>query len=150
MSENSGVHRRGERLVGVALALIGAFALWNTQHLRILAGAEIGAGALPRLTALLLLCAGLALAWRARGALSQRTPVPVRGMVVLVAASVFFAASLHTLGFVLAVFGAAIIAGWATRESLLAGRIVCAAVIAAFASFLFFYLLKIPAPLWPW
>jgi putative tricarboxylic transport membrane protein len=145
-----------EQVVGGAvIALVSVIALVATRDLESGTFAEIGPGLIPRILALLLLILGVAVS--ATGFLSKDrgdddafwrwSP---RGIVFILGAVVSFGLTVRSLGLFLAAPLAILVAGWASREIKWLELMIFAAVLTAFCSVLFRFLLNLPIPLAPW
>jgi len=78
-------------------------------------------------------------------------PVPWRGMLLLVAALIFFGTTVRGLGLGPALFVAAFLAALASRRNGLGGALLLAAGLAAFGVLVFIYALRLPYPvIGPW
>lgn len=136
---------------GVMLAGFGMFVLWQARHLEGFQSTSLGAGALPRAAAVLLIALGCLIAFR--GFLRKQTVAaeqyPLRALVWLSAAVLFFAFAIRPAGLVLTSFGTICIAAFATSEVRWRQCVCIALVAAAGCAGLFVFLLKLPMALWP-
>jgi putative tricarboxylic transport membrane protein len=149
-------HRRGiirnpqDFYGGLALIGLALFAFWAGSDLPGMRGFAFGPGTAPRLFAGLLAATGAAVAvigFFFDGPGIER--YAIRGPVFVIAAILFFAASIRPLGLVITSFVTIVIAAAATKEVRWIETIIWAAVLTAFCAFLFPYALNLPLQLWP-
>jgi hypothetical protein len=113
-------------------------------------GFAFGPGTAPRLFAMLLGVTGAAVAifgFLTEGSTLER--YKVRGPLFVVAAILFFAGSIRSVGLVITSFVTIIIAAAATKDVRWIETIIWAAILTAFCAFLFPYALNLPLQLWP-
>jgi len=135
---------------GLALVALALFALWASSDLPGMRGFAFGPGTAPRLFAVLLGVTGGAVALL--GLVIEGPGLEkyaVRGPVFVVAAILFFAASIRPLGLVIATFFTAMISAGAAKDTRWIETIVVMAFLTAFCAFLFPYALNLPLSLWP-
>jgi putative tricarboxylic transport membrane protein len=149
-------HRRGiirnpqDFYGGLALIGLALFAFWAGSDLPGMRGFAFGPGTAPRLFAGLLAATGAAVAiigFFFDGPGVER--YAIRGPVFVIAAILFFAASIRPLGLVITSFVTIVIAATATKEVRWIETVIWAAVLTAFCAFLFPYALNLPLQLWP-
>jgi putative tricarboxylic transport membrane protein len=138
-----------ELAAGLSLIALGAAALWSSADLEMGTLVEIGAGMLPRATALLMVLAGLGFAvlsfLRDGEALERWT---LRGPLFLVLGLVGFALTIRTVGLVLAGPLVVLIGGAGSPEARVKELAVLAVLGTLFCIGLFHYVLTLPIPIW--
>jgi putative tricarboxylic transport membrane protein len=135
---------------GLALVGLAVFALWASSDLGGMQGFKFGPGTAPRMFAVLLGLTGAGVA--AIGAFSEGAPLEryaIRGPVFVVAAILFFAASIRPLGLVITSFVTIVVSAAATKDVKWIETVIWAAILTAFCAFLFPYALNLPLQLWP-
>jgi putative tricarboxylic transport membrane protein len=135
---------------GLALVALALFALWASDDLPGMRGFAFGPGTAPRLFAVLLGTTGAAVALLGLVFDGPRLEkFAVRGPVFVVAAILFFAATIRPLGLVIATFFTAAISAGAAKDVRWIETIIVAIVLTVFCAFLFPYALNLPLALWP-
>jgi putative tricarboxylic transport membrane protein len=135
----------GLTLIGVAL-----FALWAADDLSGMRGFAFGPGTAPRLFAVLLGLAGAAVA--IIGLVTDGPKVErfrIRGPVLVIASTLFFAATVRPLGLVIASFFSILICAAAADDVKWWESLIWAVILTTFCSLLFSYALGLPLQLWP-
>jgi putative tricarboxylic transport membrane protein len=135
---------------GLTLVAFALFALWASEDLTGMRGFAFGPGTAPRLFAVLLALAGAAVA--AIGLVTDGPKVErfrIRGPVLVIAATLFFAAAVRPLGLVIASFFSILICAAAADDVKWWESLIWAVILTAFCSFLFSYALGLPLQLWP-
>ncbi len=137
-----------DRRAGLALALLAAAVLWSARSFPSVPGQKLGAGFLPMLVGVGLLCCGLALMWRSRGVVADagaRLPEQSAGAFATIAVIALYVLAADRVGFLIVAPIALVIAfkalrvGW--RPSLLWA--VGGTLVVHFA---FYKLLRVPLP----
>ena len=141
-----------DRRVGLALALLAAAVLWSARSFPSVPGQKLGAGFLPMLVGVGLLCCGLALMWRSRGVvadadarLPERLPEQSAGAFATIAVIALYVLAADRVGFLIVAPIGLVIAfkalrvGW--QPSLLWA--VGGTLVVHFA---FYKLLRVPLP----
>ena len=97
-----------DRRVGLALALLAAAVLWSARSFPSVPGQKLGAGFLPMLVGVGLLCCGLALMWRSRGVvadadarLPERLPEQSAGAFATIAVIALYVLAADRVGFLI-------------------------------------------------
>ena len=135
---------------GLALIAFALFALWASSNLPGMRGFAFGPGTAPRMFAVLLAALGAMVAligFFIDGPKMER--YAVRGPLFVIAAILFFAASIRPMGLVITSFVTIMIGSAATKEVRWIEAVIWAAVLTTFCAFLFFYALNLPLQLWP-
>jgi hypothetical protein len=132
----------------VALALLGLYA---TFSLNLGTASDMGPGYVPRALQWIILASGIG--FIVKGMLAGFNPMPGfawRPLLSILAAVAVFALCFQSLGLIVAVVAAILIAGLAQRPVQLHVLLPFGAVVAAFSAFLFVRALGLPLKLWPW
>jgi putative tricarboxylic transport membrane protein len=135
---------------GLVLILFAAFALWASSDLTGTRGFQFGPGTAPRMFASLLGLMGfviMLIGYFTQGPVLQR--YAVRGPFFVIAAVLFFAASIRPLGLVITSFTTIMIAASASSEVRWRESVIWAAALTLFCSLLFKKALGLPLQLWP-
>jgi putative tricarboxylic transport membrane protein len=135
---------------GLVLILFAGFALWASSDLTGIRGFQFGPGTAPRMFASLLGIMGLIImliGFFTDGPVLQR--YAVRGPFFVIAAVLFFAASIRPLGLVITSFTTIMIAAAASDEVRWKESIIWAAALTLFCSLLFKQALGLPLQFWP-
>jgi putative tricarboxylic transport membrane protein len=135
---------------GMSLILLALTAFVASNELPGMRGFAFGPGTAPRLFAMVL--ALLALAVVISGVMSkgpQITAFNLRGLVFIIASILVFAATIRTLGLVIASFTCMVVCAAADGEVKWRETVVWAAILTAFCALLFPYGLNLPFQLWP-
>jgi putative tricarboxylic transport membrane protein len=135
---------------GLVLILFAGFALWASSDLTGIRGFQFGPGTAPRMFASLLGIMGfiiMLIGFFTDGPVLQR--YAVRGPFFVIAAVLFFAASIRPLGLVITSFTTIMIAAAASDEVRWKESIIWAAALTLFCSLLFKQALGLPLQFWP-
>lgn len=135
---------------GMALILLSLTALVASNELAGMRGIAFGPGTAPRLFAFAL--AVLSLVVVASGLMARGphvTPFKVRGIVFILGAILVFAATIRTLGLVIASFACIVVCAAAAEDVRWRETVIWAAILTAFCALLFPYGLNLPFQLWP-
>jgi putative tricarboxylic transport membrane protein len=135
---------------GMSLILLALTAFVASNDLPGMRGFAFGPGTAPRLFAMVL--ALLALAVVVSGVMTkgpQITGFNIRGLVFIIASILVFAATIRTLGLVIASFSCMVVCAVADEEVKWRETVIWAAVLTAFCAVLFPYGLNLPFQLWP-
>jgi putative tricarboxylic transport membrane protein len=135
---------------GMGLILLSLIAFVASNDLPGMRGFAFGPGTAPRLFAFSL--AALSLAVVVMGLLTPGpyvTKYKVRGVVFIIGAILTFAATIRSLGLVIAAFATIVICAAAAEDVKWKETVVWAVILTAFCSFLFPYGLNLPFQLWP-
>jgi hypothetical protein len=115
---------------------------------------RMGPGYFPLVLAGLMALLGLAIVAKgvtAAAAEGEIGPVPWRGVVLILAALVYFGAGIRGLGLVPSLFGAALLSALASRRNGPAGALVIALALTLLCVLIFHYGLGLAVPLFgPW
>lgn len=133
-------------LVFISLGLF--FALQAIVNLRMGTAASMGPGYFPTALGGILVALGVGIALS--GLNRPRNPlgtVPWRGLSLVVASILFFALTVHGLGFAPALVGTGFLAAMSSGKLSWLPALVVAVAIAAFGSLVFVYGIKLPYPL---
>ena len=148
--------RRVDTWAGVLCIAIGLAVLWEANRYSIGTLGEMGPGFYPAVLGILLAVTG-ALITLAGSDIVEDDPLHAtpmrpewRGRLCIVAAIIFFIATVERLGMVLGTFGCVLIAALGDRSTGWRGGLLLACGIAAFGAVLFHVLLGVSLPLWPW
>ena len=135
---------------GVALMVIGLFALWASSDLQGMHGFSFGAGTAPRMFAVLLLLLGAGVALM--GFLTDGPHVATyhwRGPLFVSLSILSFAATIRPLGLVVSAFASFMIAALGTPETRWKETIIVGICLTIGCSLLFPYALGLPLQLFP-
>ena len=135
---------------GMGLILLALVAFVASNDLPGMRGFAFGPGTAPRLFAFTL--AALSVVVVAFGVLTPGpyvTKYKIRGVVFIIGAILTFAATIRSLGLVIATFATIVICAAAADDVKWRETLLWAAVLTAFCSFLFPYGLNLPFQLWP-
>ena len=135
---------------GVVLLAVALFALWAGSDLQGMRGFSFGAGTAPRMFGGLLvaLSAGIALT----GLLTNGPAMAHyswRGPLFVVAAIVFFALSIRSLGLIVTAFTSFMIAAAGSHETRWLEAVIVGACLTVGCAILFPYVLGLPMPMYP-
>ena len=135
---------------GVILMALALFALWASSDLQGMRGFSFGAGTAPRMFGGLLvaLSAGIALT----GLLTDGPAMAHyswRGPLFVVAAILFFALSIRSLGLVVTAFASFMIAATGSNETRWLEAAIVGACLTLGCAILFPYVLGLPMPMFP-
>ncbi|PDT86958.1 tripartite tricarboxylate transporter TctB [Bradyrhizobium sp. Y36] len=135
---------------GVILMALALFALWASSDLQGMRGFSFGAGTAPRMFGGLLvaLSAGIALT----GLLSDGPAMAHyawRGPLFVMAAILFFALSIRSLGLVVTAFASFMIAATGSNETRWLEAAIVGACLTIGCAILFPYVLGLPMPMFP-
>jgi hypothetical protein len=136
---------------GVFLLGLGLFGFYATRNLSIGTASDMGPGYVPRALEWVILAFGIGFV--AKGLLAAFKPMPAfawRPLLTILAAVAVFALCFQSLGLIVAVIGAILVAGLAQRPIQPHVLLPFGAAVAAFAALLFVWGLKLPLKLWPW
>lgn len=131
---------------GLLFIAIGAFFAGNALlDLRMGSTLNMGPGYFPTVLGGLLVLLGLAIGASGIGKPSEGFGnISVRGVVLVMAAIVFFGATVRGLGFVPALFVSVMFAALSSREMTLRLALVLAVTLTAFSTLVFIYALGLP------
>jgi hypothetical protein len=136
---------------GLFLAALALFGLYATFGLSIGTASDMGPGYVPRALEWAVLASGIGFV--VKGLLARYTPMPSfawRPLLAILAAVAVFALTFQSLGLIIAVIAAIVIAGLAQRPIRPHVLLPFGAVVAAFSALLFVWGLGLPLKLWPW
>ena len=115
---------------------------------------RMGPGYFPTVLSVLMIALGLAitvLALRCPAGEGGSTPLPWRGLLLIIGGAVFFGFAVRGLGLAPVVLGVVLASAWASRYAALRSSLSLSAGLAVFCTFLFIQLLGLPLPLTgPW
>jgi hypothetical protein len=132
----------------VALALFGFYA---TRRLSIGTASDMGPGYVPRVLEWAILASGIG--YVIKGLQVGYVPMPSfawRPLLTILAAVAVFALCFQSMGLIIAVMAAILIAGLAQSPIKLPVLLPFGALVAAFSALLFVRALGLPLKLWPW
>jgi putative tricarboxylic transport membrane protein len=135
---------------GMSLILLALTAFVASNDLPGMRGFAFGPGTAPRLFAFTLLV--LTLLVVISGVIQkgpQVTAFKVRSLVFIIGSILVFAATIRTLGLVIASFATIVVCAGATEEVKWRETVIWAALLTAFCALLFPYGLNLPFQLWP-
>jgi putative tricarboxylic transport membrane protein len=141
--------QRVDRSVGLVLTLLALLVLFSASQFPDVPGQKIGAGFLPLLVGVGLLCCGVALVWRSRRQLAppeaQRATEQVRPALVVAGAMVLYGLAADSLGFLLV---APVVLLMVFRALQVSWRVsLLSALVGTLVVHLVFYkLLRVPLP----
>lgn len=146
---SSGIQDKSDVPTGVLLILTAGFFGWQTMGLNIGSALRMGPGYYPMVLCGLLFLLGLVILLKGlRGQPSaEEEPSGTtawRGMLFILPAPIFFGLTVRGLGFVPAVFCAALIAAFASRRMKPQYALALAAGVTVFATLVFSYGLGLP------
>ena len=135
---------------GMALILLSLIAFVASNDLPGMRGFAFGPGTAPRLFAFAL--ALLSLVVVVMGLMTTGpyvTKYKIRGVIFITGSILTFAATIRSLGLVIASFATIVICAAAAEDVRWRETVLWAAILTAFCSFLFPYGLNLPFQLWP-
>jgi putative tricarboxylic transport membrane protein len=135
---------------GMSLILLALTSFVASNDLPGMRGFAFGPGTAPRLFALVL--ALLSLLVVIGGLMTkgpQITGFRIRGMMFIIASILVFAATIRTLGLVVASFSCIVVCAVADEEVKWRETVLWAAILTAFCAVLFTFGLNLPFQLWP-
>ena len=135
---------------GMGLILLSLIAFVASNDLPGMRGFAFGPGTAPRLFAFAL--GALSLVVVVIGLLTPGpyvTKYKIRGVIFIIVAILTFAATIRSLGLVIATFATIIICAAAAEDVKWRETVIWAAILTTFCSFLFPYGLNLPFQLWP-
>lgn len=135
---------------GLAIVAVALFAFYASSDLPGMHGFSFGPGTAPRLFAGLLLAFGVIIT--AMGALIPGQGLQrwhLRGVVLTIASILIFAATIRSLGLVLASYISFMVGAAASDETRWIEAAIVGAVLTAGCAILFPYVLALPFQLWP-
>jgi len=135
---------------GLALVLLGTFALIASAELPGQRGFAFGPGTAPRLFAIILSVVGVAVA--AIGVLSDGPRIEkykIRGPALVIVGISLFAALIRPFGLVVATYLAFMVSITGSKEMRWIESLIAAAIMTLGCVLLFVYLLNLPFQLWP-
>jgi putative tricarboxylic transport membrane protein len=95
--------QRLDRVLGLALAVLGGVVGWSARYFPNVPGQKVGAALLPMIVAAGLVACGLALAWRSRRAAAEGATAagqaPIGAALVVIGVIVFYVLAADRLGF---------------------------------------------------
>ena len=135
---------------GLALVVLGTFAIVASSELPGQRGFAFGPGTAPRLFAGILAVLGIAVtvigAIKAGPAIEE---YKLRGPMFVIGGILLFAVTIRPMGLVLSSYVAFILSIMGSREMKWVESLIAAAVMTLFCVLLFVYLLNLPFQLWP-
>ena len=135
---------------GLALVMLGTFAIVASAELPGQRGFAFGPGTAPRLFAGVLI--GLGVAVTIVGVVTDGPAIEkykIRGPLLVMIAILSFGAMIRPLGLIPATFLTYLISIFGSKEMRLVESVIAAAVMTLFCVLLFVYLLNLPFQLWP-
>jgi putative tricarboxylic transport membrane protein len=144
------IRNRQDFFGGLALVAFALFALWASSDLSSMRGFAFGPGTAPRLFAVLLGIAGVVVALI--GVFTDGPGIErfrIRGPLFVISATLFFAATVRSLGLVIASFFSILICAAAADDVRWGESVIWAIILTTFCSLLFSYALGLPLQLWP-
>lgn len=133
-------------LLFVAIGLF--FALDSVFNLRIGQAFSMGPGYFPLIMGGVLVALGVAIAAKSIGQVSVPIGrIPWRGLGLIMAAIIYFAASVRALGFAPAVAGSTFLASLSSGRMSLVAALITTAVLTLFCALVFVVALGLPYPL---
>ena len=140
-------------LVGLAVVATCLFVVWHAWGYGVGTPRHMGAGFFPFVLGVTGTVLGLAMVVRCvRPAGAMRLPgekVPLRRLIFIGSAFVFFALAIENLGLIAALFGTTIIGAYADADARVVQTVALAGGLTAAIWFIFVYLLGLSIPLWP-
>lgn len=136
---------------GLVLVAFALLVLWLARNLQGMQGPNFGPATAPRLLAILLMVTGGVICVRGLridGPKLERWEI--RGPLLLLAAIIFFAATIRTLGLAASSFGTLLIACAASREVRRLEAVLWSALLTVAVVSIFYYGLRLPFKPWPW
>jgi len=132
-------------ICGLTLIALGGFFIYQCLGLELGTAIRMGPGYFPLILAVILTgLGGIVLVQALRVAGEPIGPIALRGMLFILPAPIFFGLTVRGLGFVPAVFFAALIAGFASARMKPLMAVVLAAAISLFSMAVFSYALGLP------
>ncbi len=143
------VHPAG-LLFGLGLAASCVFVALQSWEYGLGSFRRMGPGLLPFMLGLVGILLGLAMAWRSvRSPLHEGAYLPIRRLIFIGAAFVFFALAIEPVGLMGTLFCTTIIGAFADADALPTQTLALAAGLTATIWLVFVYLLGLAIPLWP-
>ena len=144
------IGNRRDFFSGAGLAAIAAIMWQQIAPLSLIQGTSLGAGGLPKLSALALGLFGLYFLFKGIFTRGRKIGViPVAGILTIAVAVATFVLGLDRLGIAIAGTFAAFLAGFAAPDRRLKELLIFSPLLSAACILLFVYLLGVPVPLWP-
>ena len=132
-------------ICGLTLIALGGFFIYQCLGLELGTAIRMGPGYFPLILAVILTgLGGIVLVQALRVAGEPIGPIALRGMLFILPAPIFFGLTVRGLGFVPAVFFAALIAGFASARMKPLMAVALAAAISLFSMAVFSYALGLP------
>lgn len=132
-------------LCGAMFVAVGTFFAVQSLGLEIGTAFRMGPGYFPLLLAAVLILLGLIILVEAVRFESEPVgPLAMRGMLFILPAPIVFGLTIRGLGFVPAIFLAALIASFASRRMTPVTALVLASLVTLFATVIFSYALGLP------
>lgn len=132
-------------ICGLTLIALGGFFIYQCLGLELGTAVRMGPGYFPLILAVILTgLGGVVLVQAMRVAGEPIGPIALRGMLFILPAPIFFGLTVRGLGFVPAVFFAALIAGFASSRMKPLMAVALAAAISLFSMAVFSYALGLP------
>ena len=148
------MRRRSDVIGGLIVMTIGTGFLMVGRDLDMGSSFRMGPGYFPTVLSVLMIPLGLAitmLALRCPAGEGGSTPLPWRGLLLIIGGAVFFGFAVRGLGLAPVVLGVVLASAWASRYAALRSSLSLSAGLAVFCTFLFIQLLGLPLPLTgPW
>jgi hypothetical protein len=148
------MQRRRDVIGGLIVMTIGTGFLTVGSDLDMGSSFRMGPGYFPNVLSVVMIALGLAitgLALRCPKGEGGSTPLPWRGLLLIIGAAVFFGFAVRGLGLAPVLLGVVLASAWASRYAAVRTSVSLAAGVAAFCTFLFIQMLGLPLPLTgPW
>lgn len=144
------IGNRRDFFSGAGLTAIAAVMWQQIAPLSFIQGTSLGAGGLPKLSALALGLFGLYFLFKGictRG--KEVGVIPVAGILTITAAVAVFVLGLDRFGIATVGTLAAFLSGFAAPDHRLKELLIFSPLLSAACILLFVYLLGVPVPLWP-
>jgi hypothetical protein len=143
---------RRDAASGAIFVAIGAAFAFGARSLEIGSALRMGPGYFPLVLSFILIAVGLVIiATSFTGPSEPLTPVPWRGLILVLAAPVLFGLSVRKLGLLPAIVLAALVSVYASRRATPGLAIVLCVALTLFCLGVFSYGLGLPLPLLgPW
>jgi hypothetical protein len=144
------VRNQQDLFAGILFLIIALGALWVSWDYPVGTAVRMSSGYFPRLLCFALSALGIYVLVRALAVEGPRiTAVRLRPLLMVIAGVVIFAATIDTLGVVIATILLTIIGGLASPRVRLRELIASAAILVLIVLAIFIWALELPIPLWP-